>query len=110
MNRDQYSYVAEQLKESIIQDYLKKHPDVSRADIVTKTVNGRVIVETVTNAFSRVSERAKQEKFSSPGDKKALEMLNEGADERYQRMQESVSSCRSMVDWLFDWQFSGFDE
>ena len=110
MNRDQYSYVAEQLKESIIQDYLKKHPDVSRADIVTKTVNGRVIVETVTNAFSRVSERAKQEKFSSPGDKKALEMLNEEADERYQRMQESVSSCRSMVDWLFDWQFSGFDE
>ncbi|MBZ0258444.1 hypothetical protein K8I31_20420, partial [bacterium] len=69
---DDYSYAAEQMKEIIINDYLRKNPDVNRHEIVTKSVNGRIIVETITSTFNKLSERQKQKGNVSDKEKKLL--------------------------------------
>lgn len=106
---DDYSYAAEQMKEIIINDYLRKHPDVKRHEIVTKTVNGRVIVETITSTFNKLSEKNK-EKSLSPKEKKLLSHLAQGGDVRYASTLDSAGSCRQYVDWLLAATFAAFTE
>lgn len=103
-----YSFVADQMREEIIDDYLKKHPDVSRHEVVTKTVNGRIIVETVSNLFNRIPE--KKQPPLPPNYKKLLDKLGKGGDERYAASLDSVSTCRNYTEWLCDSSCTGFGE
>ena len=56
---DDYSYAAQQMKEAIISDYLKKHPGVQRHEVLTKLVNGRYVVGTIEDVFKEMQGRRK---------------------------------------------------
>lgn len=96
-----YSEVAEQMKEEIVQDFLKKHPGTKREEVVTKLVNGRVVVETIHTVFNKVSEKQKRDKILSKEDKLALKQLKKGADERFSNTILSIKTTREYGEWLF---------
>ncbi|MBI1387629.1 MAG: hypothetical protein GC154_04205 [bacterium] len=98
------------MKEIIINDYLRKNPDIKRHEIVTKTVNGRVIVETITNTFNKLSERNRPKNALSNKEKKLLKHLADGGDSRYAASLESISTSRKYIDWLAGSTFTGFSE
>lgn len=102
-----YSVLSDQIKNQIIDDYLKKNPDVQRHEVTTKIVNGRIIAETITNLMAN---SAKKKPSPSPGYKKLLDKLKQGADERYAETLDSVGTCRNYSEWLSDNPFTGFGE
>ncbi|MDP8245802.1 MAG: hypothetical protein P9L94_17095 [Candidatus Hinthialibacter antarcticus] len=107
---DDYSFAAEQMKEIIINDYLRKNPDVKRHEIVTKSVNGRIIVETITNTFNKLSERQKQKGGVSDKEKKLLEHLSQGGDVRYAASLDSLGATRKYAEWLCESSFTPYTE
>lgn len=107
---DDYSFAAEQMKEIIINDYLRKNPDVKRHEIVTKSVNGRIIVETITNTFNKLSERQKQKGGVSDKEKKVLKHLSEGGDVRYAASLDSLGATRKYAEWLCESSFAPYTE
>lgn len=107
---DDYSYAAEQMKEIIINDYLRKNPDVKRHEIVTKSVNGRIIVETITSTFNKLSERQKQKGNVSDKEKKLLKHLSEGGDVRYAACLDSLGASRKYSGWLCESSFTAYTE
>ncbi len=105
---DDYSFAADQMKEIIVNDYLRKHPDIKRHEIVTKSVNGRIIVETITSTFNKLSEKQKQKKGPSDKEKRLLKHLSEGGDERYAASLDSLGASRKYADWLSSSTFTSF--
>jgi len=104
-----YGRAAEEMKELIIQDYLKKHPNLTRHDVVTKTVNGRVICETISTAFNKMAEKNRQKPLSDK-EKLLLDKLKEGHDDRYASSLDSIGKSRNYAAWLYKVSFADFDE
>jgi hypothetical protein len=106
---NEYNHAANQLKDSIIDEFLSKNPGVKRAEVVTKLVNGRVVVGTIQDIFKKMSDRS-QQKTMSPAHQKLLKELATGGDERYARCLKSVHSSKSYISWLVMYKFSGFTD
>ncbi|MBD3266974.1 hypothetical protein GF373_09915 [bacterium] len=104
---NQYEQAAEQMKQSIVEDYLKRNPDVSRSEVVTKLVNGRIVVGTMKEIFKKISN--KQNQRSAP-DQKLLKKLSEGGDVRYSRCLNSIKFSKNYIQWLSVYKFTGFSD
>lgn len=106
----EYTYAAEQMKESIIEDYLQKHPDIRRSEIVTKFVNGRVVVGTMTEILHNVAGRKSVQDASTGKNKKLLDELAKGGDVRYAECVKSIESSNTYLEWLSMSRYTGFTE
>ncbi|RJP31139.1 MAG: hypothetical protein C4527_08235 [Candidatus Omnitrophota bacterium] len=101
-----YKYAAQQMKEAIIDEFLKKHPGVSRQQVITRTVNGRVIADTINNTFN-VTQKQQAEK---PQDAKLLGEIVRRGEEQLVASLDSITCSKKYVDWLFSSPTTGFDE
>lgn len=109
MMNEEYGKVSDEIKEMIIEDYLKKHPNVKRQEIVIKTINGKLVVDTVTRAFHRLAESQKQYS-TTPKDKQIVSKLAQRNDVRYGNTLNSIASCNKYIDWLLEGTFFQFGE
>ncbi len=105
-----YTNVAEQMKQSIIDDYLKKNPDLHRSEVVTKFVNGRVVVGKMSEILQNASSRKSVQDAGLGKNKKLLEELSKGGDVRYAECLTSVDSSNKYIDWLSLSRFTGFSD
>ena len=48
---EDYSHAAEQMKDAIIEEYLKDNPGVQRNELMTRMVNGKMVIEQMKNIF-----------------------------------------------------------
>ena len=89
--------VSDQIKETLIDEYLEKNPGVARSEVVTRMQNGRLVFDTIKNVVGNVSslKAAEAEKELL---KKQLQIKE---DERYQACQASIQTCKRIVNSLF---------
>lgn len=106
---DDYSYAAQQMKEAIISDYLKKHPGVQRHEVLTKLVNGRYVVGTIEDVFKEMQGRRKGQ-IAQLNRRELLSELSRGGDERYKDSLESIKNSERYIEWLSVSKFTGFSE
>ncbi|RJP34542.1 MAG: hypothetical protein C4527_02025 [Candidatus Omnitrophota bacterium] len=104
---DDYSSVAEQFKESLIQEFLKKNPKVKKEEIVTRTVNGRIVIDTIDHVFKHA---AGQRKVQETVDRKKINELLEKGEKRLASSLESLQSSRQYAQWLYRSRFADFSE
>ncbi len=104
---DDYNHVAEQFKESLIRDYLKKHPGITRAQIVARTINGRIVIDTIDNVFKHA---AGQKKVQESIDKQKIKELIDKGEKRLESSIESLKNSKSYVQWLYRSRFTNFTE
>ena len=90
-----YAQAAAEMKEMLISEYLKKNPGSKRNEITTKLVNGRVVIETVSNVICNCSPKNKKPAFS-PKESSLLKQLAAGGDERY-------AACLEIY-WMASWR------
>ncbi len=105
-----YAKVAEEMKESIIDAYLRSHPEVKREQIVTRMVNGRLVVDQIQNVLQESGGKAKVTEIHNKSEKKLVEELRKGGDERLAACDRSVENSKQYIDWLFNAKFTGFTE
>ncbi len=107
---DEYKKAAEEMKEAIINEYLKKHPEVNRHEIITRLVNGRIVIDTITNVFNNMAGRKAASKAIAPEGVKRLRELAHGGDERYAVCLESISQSIKYINWLHAAKFTTFGD
>ena len=95
--KDEYSNAAEQFKEEIISDFIRQNPGIGRNEVVTKYVNGKVVCEHISQVFK---EMAIRKPARTPAEKKLLNEMSKGGDERFTSGMDSIGSCRRFADWL----------
>lgn len=103
-----YTYAAEQIKEGIINQYLKEHPGVQRSEIIAKTVNGKVLVGTIQETFKTMEGRNKLPDAKQIRNQKILDQLARGGDERYAECLQSISNSNQYIEWLSVSKNTGF--
>ncbi len=104
---DDYSQAAEEFKESLIREYLRKNPNVKRHEIITRTVNGRIVIDTVDKVFKRAAEKRKVEQTV---DHQKLKELMDRGDNRVAACLESINTSRKYGQWLYRSKFTNFGE
>jgi len=105
----EYSHAAEQFKETIIEEYLKRNPGVKRSEIMTKLVNGRIVVGTIQEILTNLSSRTSSKAKTACPDRNIVDKLK-GEDERLAASFQSIESCKHYIEWLFSSRSSGFSE
>ena len=105
-----YSYAAEQMKEKMIRDYLKKNPGVRRDQLVVRMINGRICIDRVDDVFTKVSKQEKTKRILSKNDQKLLQKLSDGGDHRFVSSMKSVDSTKSLLEGLTQCPFIEFSE
>lgn len=106
----EYAHAAEEMRESIIDAYLRKHPDVPREHVVTKMVNGRLVVDQIKNVLNTGQVKAQVTEIHSKNEKKLIAELRKGGDERLANCVRSIENSTQYIDWLFNAKFTGFSE
>jgi len=104
-----YAQAAAEMKEMLISEYLKKNPGSKRNEITTKLVNGRVVIETVSNVICNCSPKNKKPAFS-PKESSLLKQLAAGGDERYAACLDSIGSSKKYTGWLHGAKFIPFGD
>lgn len=107
---NEYSQAAEQMKEMLIAEYIRRNPGIKRAEVCTKLVNGRVVVETVSNVIHNCAGRIKKRTTFTPQEQTMLKELAKSGDERYAACLDSVGSSKKYVDWLYESKFTAFGD
>ncbi len=59
MLKHEYKEVGEKFREIIIDDYLKANPGVTRSEVVTRTVDGKIVCETIVSSMRNISKRTR---------------------------------------------------
>lgn len=106
----EYAHAAEEMKDSIIDAYLRKHPDVSREQVVTKMINGRLVVDQIGNVLNTGTPKAQVTEIHTKNEKKLIGELRKGGDERLANCVRSIENSTQYIEWLFNAKFTGFTE
>ncbi|RJP29276.1 MAG: hypothetical protein C4527_11425 [Candidatus Omnitrophota bacterium] len=93
-----YSKAADEFKDVLIEEYLKKHPGISRSEIMTRTINGRVIIDTINNVFKHAAGR---KTFQDTKEQNKIKDLLASGDQRLNASVLSINTCRNYVQWLY---------
>ncbi len=102
---DEYSNAGDQIKEALIDEFLRSNPGVARSQVVTRLVNGRMVCDTIDKVMASASKLRIQKE-----DKEALQKhLAVQEDERYQACQTAINSAKKIVNFLFASTFAAFD-
>lgn len=107
---NEYVQAAEQMKEMLITEYLKKNPGLKRAEVTTKLVNGRVVVESVGNIIQNCAGRVQKRAPFNVKEQSLLKQLAKGGDERYAECLDSIGTSKKYVEWLSESSFTGFGD
>jgi len=107
---NEFSSVADQMKEMLISEFIRKNPGMKRAEITTKLVNGRVVVEAVGNVIKNCAGRIKKSVPFTFKEQSLLKELAKGGDERYAECLDSIGSSKRYVDWLYESKFTAFGD
>ena len=111
MNKNDYSQAAEEMKEMLITEYLKKNPEARRKEITTNVVNGRIVIETVVNVIQNCSPKQnKKPPTFTAKESYLLKQLAAGGDERYAECLASIESSKKYVVWLHGVKFIPFGD
>ena len=92
----EFEGVSEQIKESLIEEYLQKNPGVDRSQVVSRLGSGKIVLDTIGNVLASVSGRKARE-----DEREFLEKqfrINE--DDRYQACRKSMENCKELVNYL----------
>ena len=106
----QYAHVAEQIKESLIEEYLRKNPGVSRSEVTTMISNGNIVVGSIKDVLQKVTERVPHQQVLSGPSEALLKKLAEGSDIRYAKSLQSIDTSKSYIQWLAGYRFAGFSK
>lgn len=106
----EYAHAAEEMKESIIDAYLRKHRDVTREQVVTKMINGRVVIDHIKNVLNTGSGGTTVTEIHTKNEKKLIGELRKGGDERLANCVRSIENSKQYIDWLLNAKFTGFTE
>lgn len=99
MLKQQYNHVGLALRDILIREFLEQHPDTYRSQVVTRTVNGRPVCDTVDNVAReaigkrRFGDHAKEREF-------VLRQCELSADDRHQACLDSIAHSRKMIEFL----------
>ena len=104
------TYLTEKIQETIISDYLKRHPQISREEVITHVFHGRVFIGIVEVSFRDVSKEEKELPPFTEQQKKQLDELTDGGETRYTSSLTSIQNSKKYVDWLFYSRLTGFSE
>ncbi|MEW6238787.1 MAG: hypothetical protein AB1656_25670 [Candidatus Omnitrophota bacterium] len=96
MRNEEYSHAAEQIKETLVREYIKANPGARSEDVVMRTVNGQFVFDTINSVLADLA-KFKDNKAQLSKD----EQLAVDADERYQNCQISVKSSKNLLYLLF---------
>lgn len=98
--------LAEHIKEELIEQYVKQHPDVSKSDVVTKCRNGQLVTDSVANLMQDIQSRNKVKSAAKSNQQTINEHINEylcvEPDQRYKNCQQSVGQSKKLIDFLFN--------
>ncbi len=100
MLKQQYSHVGHVLRDVLIRELLEQHPETYRTQVVTRTVNGRPVCDTVENVAREVIDKqrfrdsVKEREF-------ILRQCELSADERHQACLDSIAHSRKIISFLF---------
>jgi hypothetical protein len=100
----EYLFLADNLRKTLLEEYLTVHPDVKAHEIEKKAINYRYINEAITEAFESFSGRVK--------DAKPLEKRGELAlstEERYKLCRDALRPAKYIVGQLFQHRHENFD-
>lgn len=103
-----YTVAAEQMKEMLISEYLKRNPGLKRSDVTTKFSNGRIVVDAINNIIQNTAGRIHRVSTFSKKDKEILQELARGGDERYVECLHSIDNSQKIIDWLSQSTFVDF--
>ncbi|HQH72223.1 MAG TPA: hypothetical protein PK360_09100 [bacterium] len=96
----------EHFRQSIVNEFLKEHPGVKREEVIEKTHNGQVVLDTVDNIFKEISRRERiSESFK---DKKLYELLQIEQDDRYKACLASIRNSERIIHYLFTSNYTQF--
>ncbi len=107
---DDYQNAANELKEMIIEGYLKKHPEVKRSELVTKLVNGKIVVGTIGEIFGKMAQRKDLQDLEERKKRKLLGEVTKSGDERHEKILTSLRSSLQYIHWLATSCNTGFSK
>lgn len=107
---DEYSQAADQMKEMLITEYIRKHPGLKRSEVATKIVNGRVVIESVGNIIHNCASRIKKTILLTPQEQALLKEIAKSGDERYAECLDSVGTSKKYAEWLCESRYTAFGE
>ena len=99
-----FDHLSDQIQDELVDEYLKKNPDVSRSEVVPRLVNGKVVIGTIKNFLTTFSAQ----KSSERNRELAKMQIKVKDDERYKACKLSIKNCKKVVDFLFTARFGNF--
>lgn len=100
------SLVADSIKQSLIDEYLKHNPHVQRTDVIAQLIHGDWVIDNISNIIRELfKEREIQNSFQQEQILKEIEMES---DDRYRACQQSVKNSRRIIDFLFQSAYASF--
>ena len=101
---NEYKKVADELKELLIQEYLKTHMDVSREDLSLQCKNGKLVFEYVSDVFADTDKDRRIQKAQAQQDQFLrdipLEDLVKSQDDRFQDCVLSAKKSKRILQFL----------
>ncbi len=105
--RHEYANVGKALRDALIGDFLTHNPGVSRSQVVTRTVNGRAVCDTIENVARETAGQLKLRKDEDDS-KLIAKQLQLSTNERHQAALQSISNSKMLVEFLFASRFCKF--
>ena len=106
-SRHQNANVGPKLRDVLVQDFLEQHPELSRSQIVTRTVNGKAVCDSVESVAQEI---VRKRRFTDSTEDREfiLRQCQLSAEERHQACQSSIASSKKMIDFLFSTKLTPF--
>lgn len=109
MLKHEYKEVGEKLRDMLIDEYLRANPGVTRSQVVTRNVDGKVVCETIVSSMRNISRITRFQ--GSDDDREFLDkQLQVSGNVRYQACKKSIVYCEGMIDSLVSSKYCEFSE
>lgn len=109
MVEDRDAGFGEKLRDVMVDEYLNVNPESSRPEIETRSVDGKVVCDTIVKSVGAISKRTR---FEGPEEEQEFfdEQIGISGNARYQACQKSIAYSGKIIDSLLSSQHCDFSE
>lgn len=98
--------IADSIKQSLINEYLKKNPRVRREEVIAKSVNGEWIIDNINTILNDIFKRDDINDLFHQAT--VFDDLKSDSEKRYKACQISIGNSKKVIDFLFLSTFASF--
>ncbi len=104
---EQRAIAIQRIHKMLIREYVKAHPEVSESEVIIRSVNGKLVCDTIAHLLTSGSKIQTQEKIDVETYRKHMEASEE---QRYKDCQTSMQSSGRLCDYLINSPHHSFTE